>query len=127
MSDPTPAPPVRTAPARRPVGFLGLTAAILLGWLATAPAPPDAAGAPPPTGPAKEPTVGGVPLFKDWPANQKPDAVIVFSGQTWGLLQPCGCSRPQTGGLERRAEFIDTLKAKGWPVAGVDLGDLYPD
>ncbi len=75
----------------------------------------------------KETLVGGVPLFANWPKDQKPDAVIVFSGQTFGLLQPCGCSRPQTGGLERRAYFIDTLKAKGWPVIGIDLGDLYPE
>ncbi len=75
----------------------------------------------------KETLVGGAPLFDKWPANQTPDAVIVFSGQTFGLLQPCGCSRPQTGGLERRAYFIETLKAKGWPVAGIDLGDLYPE
>ncbi len=75
----------------------------------------------------KETLVGGMPLFAGWPANTKPDAVIVFTGQTFGLLQPCGCSRPQTGGLERRAVFIESLKAKGWPVAGIDLGDLYPE
>lgn len=84
----------------------------------------------PPTGPSdKEPTVGGLALFEQWPGKgqQKPDAAIILTGQTFGLLQPCGCSRPQKGGLERRAQFINTLKAKGWPVAGVDLGDLYPD
>lgn len=68
-------------------------------------------------------------LFEQWPGkgSQKPDAAIVLSGQTFALLQPCGCSRPQKGGLERRAEFINKLKAKGWAVAGVDLGDLYPE
>jgi hypothetical protein len=75
----------------------------------------------------KETLVGGVPLFANWPKGQKPDAVLVLSGQTFGYLQPCGCSRPQTGGLERRAQLISALKAKGWPVAGVDLGDLYPE
>lgn len=84
----------------------------------------------PPTGPSdKEPTVDGQPLFASWPGRgqQKPDAAIVLSGQTYGLLQPCGCSRPQKGGLERRMQFITSLKAKGWPVAGVDLGDIVPD
>lgn len=75
---------------------------------------------------SKEPTVGGVPLFAEWPKDTNPDAVLVLSGQTFGFLQPCGCSRPQVGGLERRANFIATLKAKGWQVAGLDLGDLYP-
>jgi hypothetical protein len=82
---------------------------------------------PPAAGNTKETTVGGLPLFANWPKNQKPDAVLVLTGQTFGYLQPCGCSRPQTGGLERRFMFIESLKAKGWPVAAVDLGDLYPE
>jgi Cytochrome c554 and c-prime len=82
--------------------------------------------APPPAGEPQEPKVGGLPLFKGWP-NQKPDAAIVLSGQTFGYLQPCGCSRPQKGGLERRAQLISSLKDKGWPVAGVDLGDIFPE
>ncbi len=66
------------------------------------------------------------PLFTTWPKDAKPDAVLVVSGQTYGYLQPCGCSRPQLGGLERRAQFVAALKAKGWPVAGIDLGDILP-
>lgn len=82
---------------------------------------------PPPKDPlGKEPSVGGIPLFATWPKDKKPDAVIVVSGQTFGHLQPCGCSRPQQGGLERRAVFMNGLRAKGWPVAGLDLGDVYP-
>ena len=84
----------------------------------------------PPIGPSdKEPTVDGQPLFASWPQKgaQKPDAAIILTGQTFGLLQPCGCSRPQRGGLERRMQFIQSLKSKGWPVAGVDLGDIYPE
>ena len=84
----------------------------------------------PPTEPSdKEPTVDGQPLFASWPGagKQKPDAAILLSGQTYGLLQPCGCSRPQLGGLERRMQLIKKLKERGWPVAGVDLGDLVPN
>jgi len=77
--------------------------------------------------PLKEPSIGGIPLFAAWPQNQKPDAAIVLSGETYGFFQPCGCSRPQKGGLERRAQFIQSLKDKGWPVVGVDLGDIYPE
>jgi hypothetical protein len=61
------------------------------------------------------------PMFVGW---TKPDLAIVVSGQMYGYLQPCGCSRPQKGGLTRRYNFMQTLKTKGWPVTAVDLGDL---
>lgn len=70
--------------------------------------------------------VGGLKLFETWP-KQKPDLVIVVSGQMYGYLSPCGCSRPQLGGLERRYNLIQELKAKGWEVVGVDVGEIAPD
>lgn len=70
-------------------------------------------------------TIGGIPLFAGWP-KAAPDLVLVISGQTFGYLQPCGCSRPQLGGLERRYNFIQALKAKGWNVVGLDAGDIAP-
>ncbi len=54
----------------------------------------------------------------------RPDLVLVLSGQMYAYLQPCGCARPQLGGLERRFEMIQQLRAKGWPVSAADLGDL---
>jgi hypothetical protein len=60
-------------------------------------------------------------LFRDW---SKPDLVVVLSAQQHGYLLPCGCSSPQLGGLERRYNFIQMLKARGWPVVAVDLGDI---
>jgi 2',3'-cyclic-nucleotide 2'-phosphodiesterase (5'-nucleotidase family) len=73
---------------------------------------------------SKPGTVGGVPLFATWPKEQ-PDLALVLSGQTHGYLSPCGCSRPQKGGLERRANFFDELRQKkGWTVIGLDLGDV---
>jgi hypothetical protein len=60
-------------------------------------------------------------LFRDWP---KPDLVIVVSGQQHGYLEPCGCSRPQIGGLDRRYNFIEGVKGRGWPVLAVDVGDI---
>ncbi len=69
--------------------------------------------------------VDGQPMFADWP-KAAPDLVLVVSGQTYGYLQPCGCSRPQQGGLERRYNFIQQLKAKGWNVVGLDVGDIVP-
>ena len=77
-----------------------------------------------PTGP-KPGTVGGIPLFAGWPKDA-PDLVLVLSGQTFGYLQPCGCSRPQLGGLERRYNYIQSLKSKGWNVVGLDVGDIAP-
>jgi hypothetical protein len=63
--------------------------------------------------------------FHDWPADRKPDLVLVLSAQQHGYLQPCGCSYPQFGGLERRYNLLQHLKKdKGWPLVAVDLGDI---
>lgn len=56
-----------------------------------------------------------------WP---KPSVAIILSGQMHGYYDPCGCSVPQYGGLTRRFNFVGSLKAKGWDVAGIDLGEL---
>lgn len=60
-------------------------------------------------------------LFRKWP---KPDLALVLSGSMHGYLLPCGCSRPQVGGLERRYNFVQILRSKGWPLAAVDVGDV---
>lgn len=61
-------------------------------------------------------------MFTGW---QKPDFVIVLSGQTHGYLQPCGCSYPQLGGLVRRYNFLEWLKTnKGWTVIPLEMGDI---
>jgi hypothetical protein len=63
-------------------------------------------------------------LFTEWPKDRKPDLVLVVTGQMNGYLQKCGCSNPQRGGLERRYNFIQGLKERGWEVMGIDLGDV---
>jgi hypothetical protein len=108
----------------RLAGLLALTA-LVAGLVYDGFAQPPAIPIAPPE-PGSWPSVGGVKVFSAWPAGKQPEAVLILSGQTFGFLSPCGCSRPQTGGLERRANLISRLKAKGWPVAGVDLGDFYP-
>ena len=66
------------------------------------------------------------PVQKYFIGWEKPDFVLCISGQTYGYLQPCGCSDPQYGGLARRYEFLNSLKQKGWQVVPVDLGDVFP-
>ncbi len=114
-------PTVQKIPYRVPVPaiLLGVALITVLGGVGAA--IPQAGEQPP----AKAVLVAA-PEFAGWPKDQKPEAVVIISGQTYGYLQPCGCSRPQLGGLERRANFIASLKAAGWPVAAVDLGDILP-
>ncbi len=122
-------PPIDTRPGRIALRLIGILA--VLGVAATAagflvytntqkPTDPIAKV---PEGSKPEPKVDGAPLFAGWP-KEKPDLVIVVSGQMYGYLSPCGCSRPQTGGLERRYNLIQQLKSKGWEVIGVDVGEV---
>ena len=60
-------------------------------------------------------------LFRGWP---KPDLALVLSGEQHGYLLPCGCSRPQYGGLERRYNLMALLRRRGWPVTALDVGDV---
>src|SRR5439155_3689384 len=89
-------------------------AAVMHGLQPSASGPAEA-GAPAPKAPK---------LFRDWPTDKEPDVVLVLSGQGHGYMQPCGCSRPQLGGLERRYNLIQSLKQRNWPVVAVDLGDI---
>jgi Cytochrome c554 and c-prime len=61
------------------------------------------------------------PYFHDWP---KPDLVLVLTADQHGYLLPCGCSKPQEGGLERRYNLIQMLNDRGWPTTAVDLGNV---
>jgi cytochrome c554/c'-like protein len=63
-------------------------------------------------------------LLANWP---KPRAVLVITGQMDGYLEPCGCTQPQQGGLIRRLDFVDRLRAQNWPMALIDLGGLIKD
>lgn len=89
---------------------------LMLHWLA--PAAPTAAT---PPAAAKKPATE---LFRHWPTGQKPDVVLMLTGQEHGYMQECGCSEPQLGGLARRYNLLQSLRAKGWPVVAVDLGDM---
>jgi hypothetical protein len=68
-----------------------------------------------------DPVEANGPIFIDWP---KPDALLVFSGEQDGYLEPCGCAglQNQKGGLKRRHTLLKELEARGWPVVAMDLG-----
>jgi 2',3'-cyclic-nucleotide 2'-phosphodiesterase (5'-nucleotidase family) len=78
-----------------------------------------------PQGSARSPMSAQIPpaLFQDWP-NQKPEFVLILTGQQHSYLKFCGCTERQLGGFERRYNFITKLRERGWPVLAVDLGDL---
>ncbi|MDB4439369.1 multiheme c-type cytochrome [Planctomicrobium sp.] len=62
------------------------------------------------------------PMLKEW--TTKPEAVLVFSGDEHGYLEPCGCSERQSGGFARRADFMEQLKNRGWSVSAFDVGGI---
>lgn len=61
------------------------------------------------------------PLLSGW---QDPGAVILFTGEQHGYVEPCGCSLKQLGGVSRRADLIRQLQERHYPVAAFDLGGL---
>lgn len=64
-------------------------------------------------------------FFAHWPKNAKPELVVLLSGEQHGYLQPCGCSSPQYGGLERRYNLVHQLmKDRGWQFTALDVGDI---
>jgi hypothetical protein len=63
-------------------------------------------------------------LFADWPT---PAGALIISGEQFGYLEPCGCTEGQLGGLRRRYDLVERLRAQRWPLALVDLGSLIKD
>ena len=51
----------------------------------------------------------------------------MISGEQFGYLEPCGCTKGQLGGLIRRYDLVEQLRAEKWPLALVDLGSLIKD
>lgn len=61
------------------------------------------------------------PLLEGW---DQPEFALLLSGQQHGYLEPCGCSEFQSGGLARRYDLLKKMEARGWTVAGLDVGGL---
>lgn len=66
------------------------------------------AGDPPPS-PAPAPRTA--PASARWP-RYRPMATVLLVGRQGGRLKPCGCTKPQTGGLERMAAVLDLLRER---------------
>lgn len=62
-------------------------------------------------------------IARDWP---KPQALLLFTGQQHGYIEPCGCTglENQKGGLNRRDTLLTQLKSRGWDVVPMDVGNF---
>jgi hypothetical protein len=57
-------------------------------------------------------------------ARSTPDVpLLIWTGEQNGHLEPCGCSKPQLGGMLRRAGYLSSPAAAG-PSLRLDNGDL---
>ncbi len=53
---------------------------------------------------------------------EEPDAVLIFTGEIRGYLSPCGCAKPQIGGVKRMAGFVKA-QTRNPNAVYVDLGN----
>ncbi|MFZ4507545.1 MAG: multiheme c-type cytochrome [Fimbriimonas sp.] len=53
--------------------------------------------------------IGAMP----WPQAKASEWVILVGGDTDGYLAPCGCTKPMSGGIRRRASAIESLRLPG--------------
>jgi len=63
------------------------------------------------------------PIFVGWP---KPKLALVISGRQEGYIEPCGCAGldRMKGGMSRRHALLKTLRERGWPLVGLDVGGI---
>ena len=60
--------------------------------------------------------------------NVKVEFYIVFTGNTFGELKPCGCTQEEDqGGIERRQTFLKNIRNSGKEVILVDTGDSFKE
>lgn len=114
----------RTSPYL-PVAAVGLAAAVLV-VIGCESRPSSSTVMSVPSSGAKAESTPDKPtkLFANWPT---PVGALIISGQQIGFLEPCGCSAGQKGGLARRLDLVEKLRAQGWPLALIDLGSLSSD
>ncbi len=54
----------------------------------------------------------------------RPEAILAFTGNTLGHMEPCGCSEHETGGLPRRQTYLRQLAAQYESALLLDTGDM---
>jgi len=53
---------------------------------------------------------------------------IIYSGNTLGELKPCGCAKEEDqGGIERRMDYLNSVRAESENVLLVDTGDNFKE
>jgi hypothetical protein len=77
------------------------------------------------SGPTQEYKAFAGKYLRTWPTDRIPEMILVFSGQEHNYEAPCGCTEPQSGGLERRYNFLSQIRGFGVPTVVMDLGDIY--
>ncbi len=119
-----------TRTSYRPLAAVGLVVALLAyvgcskdhaekaGSASTAQSKPET----PPNSQAAEGS--STKLFQNWTT---PAGAMLISGEQDGYLEPCGCTQGQQGGLLRRYDMVERLRAQQWPLALIDLGSLIKD
>jgi hypothetical protein len=75
--------------------------------------------------PSKEYHDFAAKYLKSWPSDRMPEMILLFSGQQHNYEAPCGCTEPQSGGLERRYNLFSMIRGFGIPTVAMDLGDIY--
>ena len=64
-------------------------------------------------------------VFSELKNTQPPAVIILHTGDTKSHLEPCGCYQEQSGGLPRRAELVNRIRAFGFPTLLVDAGNIF--
>ncbi|MEL6899185.1 MAG: hypothetical protein AAFP90_24040, partial [Planctomycetota bacterium] len=68
---------------------------------------------------------GGIADEEAWRKWTEIQTALVFSGQQHGYIEPCGCTGldKQKGGVARRMTLLKQMRAKGWEVMPMDVGE----
>lgn len=58
-----------------------------------------------------------------WPRSEAKEVLLLIGGDSHGYLSPCGCTKPMSGGIRRRAAAVRNL-ATGKPALVLENGGL---
>jgi len=83
---------------------------------------PEPAEIPPPQAVPPQAKFSRRTLFEGWP---DPAFALFITGKQYGYIEPCGCTGldNQKGGLARRQTLLAQLRARGWNLVPIDVGN----